>query len=147
MTVSDKHPVDPKVPPVRPYWLPDLQLDTLPDELRLAVQAILNPAYEQLVLRATNELERATANTVVYLLGLELLSQLTLTEQLASADPLAAREEFLKKHLPQHLRLIASKLRFSQFLQRLRKGQVRPAAPTAPLFQVDEETSHLLDHL
>ena len=46
----------------RPYWLPgDLDIDALPEGLRLAISQILTPAYEELVLAAPNALERATA--------------------------------------------------------------------------------------
>ena len=50
----------------RPYWLPgDLDIDALPEGLRLAISQILTPAYEELVLAAPNALERATGAAIL----------------------------------------------------------------------------------
>ena len=51
----------------RPYWIPqDLDLNSLPEGLRLAVSEILTPAYVELVLKAPTALERASGMTFAH---------------------------------------------------------------------------------
>ena len=73
----------------RPYWLPgDLDIDALPEGLRLAISQILTPAYEELVLAAPNALERATGATLVHLLWLELFEQFDLGHAVPGTEKL-----------------------------------------------------------
>jgi len=76
----------------RPCFLPDgVDFDALPENLRLAVQEILGPAYRELVLGASDVLERAGAVTFVHLMWLEILDEIGLGEHIVAGLPAAGR--------------------------------------------------------
>jgi len=130
--------------PPRPFFVPaGLQFDELPKELQAAVVAIINPAYRQLVLEASDGLERSGGVTVVHLLWLEVLDQLELAKGLESAPHPEASEERAKQ-IDRHLRLIGAKSKASHFLLRLKEfrrkwtGGLTPLAPLADPFEMSD---------
>ena len=133
----------------RPFWLPaGVTLDDLPDELRTAVLGILTPAYQNLVVAARPGLEQSTGMTIVNLLWLEILQQVELGRDLMKDGPEPERLEASEKSIARLLRLAGSKLKASDFLQRLgacrrklmgRLGVAVPLKSGAPA--VDDESS------
>ena len=53
----------------RPFWVPEgVNFDSLPEELKIAITGIINPAYHALVISASIGLEQSTGLTIVHLL-------------------------------------------------------------------------------
>ena len=71
----------------RPYWFPDVAIEDLPEGLQTAVEGIIEPGYQDLVMGARSTMERLAGISVIHLTHLEILDQL----QLASELPTAAR--------------------------------------------------------
>lgn len=113
----------PATPPrPRPYFVPaDLDYDSLPEAVRIAVDELVQPAYNQLVLQTSTALERSAGATYVCLLFLELLDQFDLGSQVAyrvsqRAESAAPRDDALNRYM----RLAGSKERAGLFLLRIR---------------------------
>lgn len=123
-----------EVDALRPFWVPDsVSFDSLPEELKIAITGIINPAYCELVLSAPSGLEQSTGLTIVYLLWLEILDQIQLGKGFAenSDEP-----DILKRgeaKIAQYLRLVGAKNKTSNFLLRLHDFKQKcgsfPAAP------------------
>ena len=112
--------VSEKVDVIRPYWVPDgVSFDSLPEELKIAIAGIVNPAYQELVVSASSGLEQSTGLTIVHLLWLEILDQIELGKGVAqnsdAPDTLKHRETMIARHL----RLVGAKNKTSNFLLRL----------------------------
>jgi hypothetical protein len=108
-------------PKPRPYFLPPgVDLDSLPDAVRLAFDAIIQPSYEELVLAAGTSLERTAGVSLLFLLCLEVLQQFELAHQLnflgaPANDDQADRDRAIAKHL----KLVGAKQQAANFLARL----------------------------
>ena len=64
--------------PRAPMWVPSgADLEAVPEEVRQMIPRVIEPAYEQFVLRAADGLERWIGNTLVHLLWLESLHRST----------------------------------------------------------------------
>jgi hypothetical protein len=124
---------DPAKEPPRMYWLPPGEsLDAWSPELRTAVAGIVNPAYEELVLRARPGLQQSTGVTIVHLLWLEILDQIELGRETAPSAEEHAQREARALAIARHLRLVNSKLKATDLLDRLDVDKISwtPAPPT-----------------
>jgi hypothetical protein len=99
----------------------DVVLEDLPESLRMPLEAIVGPGYEDLVAGAPNALERLAAMSVVYLSYVEVIDQVELARDLA-----AAQSDDRGKRIEEHLRLVAAKLKAATFLHRLHKARGGP---------------------
>ena len=127
----------------RPYWVPSgIAFDELPEELRTAIIAVVNPGYQQLVLAARDGLEKATGMTIVHLLWLEILDQIQLGRELTDPQSALSASEEREKLIARHLRLVGAKTKASGFLLRLHQFRRKwgiapdplgPRAHTSPL--------------
>lgn len=107
----------------RPYFVPpDVSFDDLPEEVRLAYDVIVSPAYAELVLNAPSSLERAMGVSFVFLLAEEVLSQFELGGRI---DPTKANDDIDRErriqNMSRHLRLVGAKTAALNSLLRLRK--------------------------
>lgn len=107
----------------RPYFLPpEIELETLPEAVQIAIQSIIEPAYAELVLAAPNPLERSMGISFVFLLTEEVLSHFELGRQMnldqTQGDEERARRE---RDLARYLKLFGAKTSALHALLRLRK--------------------------
>lgn len=116
MTKNDHESNEPQF--ARPYWLPDVPVENLPEGLQLALEGIVGPGYQDLVMGARGTMERLAGISAVHLAHLEILDQIELANKL----PAAALEERQNK-VASHVRLVGAKLRALAFLQRLREAR------------------------
>jgi hypothetical protein len=107
-----------------PYWIPPgLDIEGWPPHIRAHVAAVINPEYEELVLKAKPGVGRQMAISLLHLGWLEILDHLRLGQLVPpprSSDPieelgLDSRQQVIARHL----RLVNAKLRIAQFLFRL----------------------------
>jgi hypothetical protein len=121
----------------RPFWIPDgVSLDSLPEELKIAIAGIIDPAYHELVVSASSGLEQSTGLTIVHLLWLEILDQIELGNAVAKHSDEPDTFKHRETMIARHLRLVGAKNKTSNFLLRLhdfrQKWGAFPA-PTDPL--------------
>lgn len=112
----------------RPYFLPEtFDFEAQPAAFQAAYDAIIEPAYKQLVVAPLDALERAAGTTIVFLLVEELLDQLELGLQFDLA-PTTTRgdREAREKAINRHLRLVGAKQTAISALLRLRKLSLKP---------------------
>lgn len=122
----------------KPYFIPaGIEWASFPEEVKAAILAIVNPTYEELVLKATDGLERSTGMSVTYLLWLEVLTQLELTTKLSKPDSTFQMTRDQHEQIGRHLRLVNAKVKASSFIQRVkefrsrhRPGSLQEATPT-----------------
>jgi hypothetical protein len=102
-----KAPTDkPAVRPGTPPWVPDgVAYEMLSQRARAMIAEILEPAYEQLVLRARDALEKITGLTIVHLVWQEILDQMDLARDYEKVGGVLnivtpAREEVMQRHRP-----------------------------------------------
>jgi hypothetical protein len=111
----------------RPYWIPKgVDYDALPEDLRLALEEIVNPAYTEEVLEATTPVEKAYGSVDVYLLWLLVLQQVELAKKMS---PLVGQGESTTIHqeaIERHLRLVGSKINVGKLLLRLHEKLNQP---------------------
>ena len=110
--------------PIRPYFMPrTIDFDSLPEDVKTALSAIVQPAYDELVLGAVTALERSAGATITFLLALEVLDHFQIGHTMnLSGMPCdeqdAARRE---KDLNRYLRVVTSKQKAAGFLLRLQQ--------------------------
>ena len=127
---------------VRPCFIPaGLNFDELPESIRLAASAIIDPAYRELVMLPKSALEKSTGLTIVHLLWIEVVEQHALNRKLTKQ---LSQNQF--GHLPStgddmlgHLRLLGAKDKACNFLLRLRKFNKKSRRD--PLRNVVNETT------
>lgn len=113
-------PPDPE--PDRPFWIPDgVDFETLPAELQTAITALINPAYNQLVVSASPGLEQSTGLTIVQLLWLEILEQIEIGAGAGNAIADEAGHAEREAMIGRLLRVSGAKIRASSLLLRLRE--------------------------
>jgi len=123
-------PRDPGLPP----WLPDgSTLDIIPAELRDAVVQLVNPAYQQFVVEASDALERMIGFSLVHLLWLEILEQFEMRREYQDVTAVLGLAAGTEGAINDHLRLIDAKLRAGSFLVRLRELRHRWGGSTHSL--------------
>jgi len=117
-----------KSPRSRPYFLPEtFDLEAQPAAFQAAFDAIIEPAYQQLVVAPLDALERAAGTTIVFMLVEELIDQLELGLQFdlasgATCGDRGAREKAINRHL----RTVSAKQTAINALLRLRKLSLQP---------------------
>jgi hypothetical protein len=126
-----------------PPWLPTgKRLAKLPPVVREAIPRVIIPAYRQFVLDVPNETERSTGATLVYLMWLELCSQIRLAVAAADSvdlDPIlqdtnAAAD--CDDMIDRYLHLATIKGQTTELLVKLRMvNQALPHALAAPASQ------------
>ena len=72
---------------VRPYWFPDTPVENLPEGLQLAIETIIVPAYEELVMGAESTMERLAGLSAVHLTHLEVDDQIELARRCPRPRP------------------------------------------------------------
>jgi hypothetical protein len=107
----------------RPYFLPEeIDFDTLPEAVRAALNSIVAPAYQNLVITAPNPLERSMGVSFVFLLTEEILTHFELGRQMAlDRKPDDDERRNRERELSQYLRLLSAKTSALHALLRLRK--------------------------
>ena len=105
---------------LRPFWVPDgVSLDSLAEELKIAIAGVINPAYHELVVSASSGLEQSTGLTIVHLLWLEVLDQIELGKGVAQNSDEPDTSKHRETMIARHLRLVGAKNKTSNFLLRL----------------------------
>jgi hypothetical protein len=118
----------PKPPLPQPRWVPPgTKFSSLPAELQRALNEIVSPAYEQLVMAANDALERSTGMSVVYLLWMELAGHLQVGRSY-SDDRMVADHLHYEDHVDRILELIEAKAKMTCVLGRLRELQRRSSS-------------------
>lgn len=118
----------------RPYFLPaDLDFDGLPEPVQIAIQEILVPLYEDLVLGARNSLARSEGNSYVFLQLMEIQEQFAITSELDLRSghedkASAARNERVERYT----RLVSTKAKVAGNMLRLEDARRRD--PISPYF-------------
>src|SRR5690242_1829243 len=119
----------------RPFFLPaGLALEDFPLPVQLAIQDIIQPAYQELVLQAPNALERSAGSAFVFLGLMELLEEFDIGEEVArrlGQAPHAGKPARCDDALNRCLRIISAKERAGVFLVRLRTHRAK-RLPTPP---------------
>jgi hypothetical protein len=121
--------------PDAPHWIPtDYRWDRFPEEIRQAVQRVLNPAYRRFVLEAPGELERSMGLTLVHLMWLELCGQVQLAVAAADSHSIEAICQDPDRLIDRHLHLVATKCQTAELLVKLRvmTEMLNPPAPQLP---------------
>ena len=146
------HPSAPPPPGARPFWVPDdLTFDTLPPALQGAIQAIVDPAYTELVLQAKTALEQSMGVSYVKLLWIEIIDAMDIAKDTARALSRGESPDGHQAKVGQHLRLIAQKGKIAKFLLEIQKVYKPPGGPD-PLRRPAEgegnvEDQNLLDEI
>ena len=113
--------------PVRPFYVPaGINFDELPEPVRVAFQALVEPAYRDLVLGVEGPLERSAGLSLVFLLSLEVLDQFQLGQQLNfTADPTAVGGAERDRLIGRYLKLVSAKQHAERFLLRIHDLRAR----------------------
>jgi hypothetical protein len=133
----------PEVPEApRPYWWPEaVPIDQLPGNLRAAVEGLIQPNYEEMVVAARPGLEQSTGATIVNLMLIEVLQQVELGKDLLGAGQEPERLRKHEKSIGRLLRLAGAKTKATELLMRLQAHRQKwlsgskaavPAPPPAP---------------
>ncbi len=124
-------------PPVRPYFIPPgIDFEALPEPVRVALQAVVGPAYNDLVLGVEGPLERSAGVTLAFLLALEVLDQFQIGQQLNfTADPTAVGAAERDRLISRYLKLVGAKQHAERFLLRIHDLRARndAAASSRPI--------------
>lgn len=125
--------VETTAPRVRPYFLPEnIDFDTLPEPVKVAFAAIVEPAYSELVLAAGNALERSMGASFVFLLAEEVLNHFEIGRQMdLSQTQVDADREAREKAMARYLKLLGAKTSALNALIRVRNLPPLFRFPTA----------------
>jgi hypothetical protein len=104
----------------KPYFLPDVAWDDLPENVRSALLAIVLPAYQELVVNGPNVLERSAGMSLVFLLTEETIEQFEIGALMNFGRDRGASQE-RQQSMDKHLRIISAKQKVQSFLQRLQE--------------------------
>ena len=105
---------------IRPYFLPSsINWAELPPEVQAAMQSIIEPAYQELVVCAEDVLERSSGASLVFLLAEEIVNQFALGQGMTVFTGVPD-DGARRAAVDCHLRLVGSKHRVKSFLLRLR---------------------------
>ena len=108
-------------PPVRPYFIPPaIDFEALPEPVRVAYQAIVDPTYRELVLEVESPLARSVGITLVFLLAVEVLEQFQLAQQMDfTASSTGGGRADRDRVIDRYLRIVGAKQKAERFLLRL----------------------------
>jgi hypothetical protein len=127
--------VRPEVKAGTPAWVPaNMPYSEIPERFRAMIAEIIEPAYEQLVVRARDALEKTTGLTIVHLAWQEIVDQIDLARDYEKTGCVlgivtANREPLVERHL----RLVYTKFAAANFLMRVRefrRGLIRAMRDT-----------------
>ena len=120
----------------RPFWFPaDLEWESLPNEFRVAVDEIICPLYQTLVLDEADPVARAAGTTLTFLTCLELAEQIQLGKGLANAN--AVSDSFAKQ-FNRLLNVVEQKGRVQASIIRWRDHKAREASLGLSYFNIRE---------
>src|SRR6266849_5954600 len=109
-------------PGPRPVWIPPgLKFDKLSPALQRGIKDIVDPAYDELVLRAANSLQRSCGLTYVHLLWLELIEQIDLGKDMGETLPQGEGTDAHQGKMLRHMRLIAQKDKVAKLILELQR--------------------------
>jgi len=109
----------------KPPWVPEgVAYEMFSENLRAMIAEIVEPAYEQLVVRARDALEKTTGLTIVHLVWQEIVDQVDLAHDYEHVGAVLHivtpnREEILERHL----RIVYAKLKAANYLMRVRESR------------------------
>ena len=114
-------------PPVRPFYVPaGINFDALPEPVRVAFQAVVEPTYRDLVLGVEGPLERSAGLTLTFLVAVEVLDQYQIGQQLNfTGDPTAVGSAERDRLIGRYLRLVGAKQQAERFLLRIHDLRAR----------------------
>ncbi len=121
-------------PADRPYWVPaGDDYDLLPSDLQQALVQVINPVYEQLVLKAAPGLAQSTGLTIVHLMWLETLEHIELA-RLGYAFETLGQIFKDERHavMERNLRTVTTKLKASRLLADYERNQAALLQSAAP---------------
>lgn len=137
-SAEKKRDADPPHESVRPYWVPaNVQFDKIPKRVQLALQTVLQPAYDELVLAASDPLERSTGTTFVFLVWLELSEQFQIGAEFQRDATLQPPAENRLAAIGNYLRVIGAKQKVAGFLLRLQELNRQLSTPADPTTEDD----------
>lgn len=118
----------PKPPRSRLYFLPaGFDFEAQPAAFQAAYAAIIEPAYQQLVLAPRDALERSVGTTIVFLLVEELIDQQDLGQEFDRAESKTRGDrESREKAINRYLRLVSAKQAAISALHRVRQLAMQP---------------------
>jgi hypothetical protein len=129
-----------------PYWWPnEVPFERLPENLRAAIEGIIQPSYGTMVVAARPGPEQSSGATIVSLLWLEILQQAELGKDLLAAGPEPERLQKHEKAIGRLLRLAGAKTKATELLMRLQSQRQKlmntpkAAAPVAKPQPADKE--------
>ena len=137
-------PAEPR-PNGAPPWTPHgVDLNLVPTEVREAIAELIQPVYEQYVLRATDALEKSLGASIAHLLWLEVLDQFDIRREYIKFDAVMDMTMNRPAMIERHLRLLGSKLQMGYFLIRIKELRTRLAQqPDRPPLVADHEPTEL----
>ena len=110
--------------PIRPYFLPQsIDYEALSDAEKLAIETIVVPAYEELVLGAGSALERSVAISLVFLLCEEIVDQFALGTTLPLGREAGADAE-RRNRMAGYLRSLNAKMTVASFVLRIKQARL-----------------------
>jgi hypothetical protein len=134
--------------PATPFWAPvGVDLDCVPPEVHQAAAELVQPVYEQCVLRAAGGIEKSLGVTVAHLLWLEILEQFDLKREYTEVQAVLRLPGQRREVIDQHLRMLDSKVRVGYILVRLQELRQRAAERERllPRISVDRPLPVLVD--
>jgi hypothetical protein len=111
----------------RPVWMPDnVRPEDLSPELKAVLAEIIQPLYDEVVLRAPSALERATGLALVHMKWVELLEQRELAHRLT---PMMFGEEATTalRAVERHLRVVSAQDKLTKTLMQVRQHEDKRA--------------------
>ena len=115
--------------PGLPLWAPvGFDASRVPAEVQQAAREIVQPVYEQFVVRAADGLEKSMGVTIAHLLWLEILEQFDMKKEYCEIDAVLGLPGNRHDAIDRHLRLIDAKVRVGYFLVRIRDLRERAVA-------------------
>lgn len=117
-----------KAPPWRLHFLPDtFDFAAQPAAFQAAFRAIIEPAYQDLVVAPRDALERSVGTTIVFLLVEELLDQQDLGLEFdRSQSMIRSDRDAREKAINRYLRLVGAKQAAINALHRVRQMAMQP---------------------
>jgi hypothetical protein len=118
----------PKPPRSRLYFLPaGFDFEAQPAAFQAAYDAIIEPAYQQLVVAPRDALERSIGTTIVFLLVEELIDQQDLGLEFdRSQSTTRGDRDSREKAINRYLRLVSAKQAAINALHRVRQMAMQP---------------------
>ena len=118
----------PKPPRSRLYFLPaGFDFEAQPAAFQTAYDAIIDPAYQQLVVAPRDALERSVGSSIVFLLVEELIDQQDLGLEFDRAESKTRGDrDSREKEIKRYLRLLNAKQAAINALQRVRQMAQQP---------------------